>query len=66
MHVLEKAATDNDVASCFDLLEQRREMLLDMARSDALRDSLRAIDGRVRFLRFRNLSQVGHPAKSAQ
>lgn len=66
VHLLEMTASEHDVASYVNLLEQRRESLLAMARSEALGDTLRTIDGRVRLLRFRNLSQSGHLAKSAQ
>ena len=64
--LLEAAAEERNVALYVDLLEQRREMLLAMARSEALGDCLRTIDGRVRFLRSRNLSQIGYLAASAQ
>lgn len=65
VRLLEMAAAERDVASYVELLEQRREVLLAMARADALRDSLRTIDGRVRLLRFRNLSQVSYLDRSA-
>ncbi|MGH8967193.1 MAG: GntR family transcriptional regulator, partial [Actinomycetes bacterium] len=62
---LERAARDNDVPSYVRLLEQRREALLAMAASDGLRDALGVLGGRVRLLRFRNLSQPGRLSESA-
>ncbi|WP_028927928.1 GntR family transcriptional regulator, partial [Pseudonocardia acaciae] len=62
---LEQAAQDNDVPSYVRLLEQRREALLAMAASDGLRDALGVLGGRVRLLRFRNLSQPGRLSESA-
>ncbi len=62
---LERLARSNDVQEYVRALEERREALLAMARSDGLRDSFAVLDGRVRLLRFRNLSQPGRLTESA-
>ncbi|MFF4412900.1 GntR family transcriptional regulator [Streptosporangium sp. NPDC001559] len=62
---LERLAHSNDVQEYVRALEERREALLTMARSDGLRDSFAVLDGRVRLLRFRNLSQPGRLTESA-
>lgn len=49
-----------------EALENRRRQLLDMAGSDVIRDALAVIDGRVRLLRYRNLSQPGRLIRSAR
>lgn len=56
---LMRAADEHDVDEYVRLLEERRALLLDMAASDVLRALFAVIDGRVRFLRYRNLSQPG-------
>lgn len=61
---LEDAIQAGDIPRYVSLLEERREALLEMADSSALRDSLGILDGRVRLLRFRNLSQPGVLDKS--
>lgn len=58
------AATD-DVERYITCLEQCRSTLLSMADSPPLADILSVIDGRVRLLRFRNLSQPGQLRVSA-
>ncbi|WP_204070316.1 GntR family transcriptional regulator, partial [Sphaerisporangium krabiense] len=62
---LERLARSNNVQEYVRALEERREALLAMARSDGLRDSFAVLDGRVRLLRFRNLSQPGRLLESA-
>lgn len=62
---LDAAASSGDVATYVRLLEGRREALLDMAGSQPLRDTLAVLDGRVRLLRFRNLSQPGRLLESS-
>ncbi|MDF5753176.1 GntR family transcriptional regulator [Spongiactinospora sp. TRM90649] len=62
---LERLARANDVQGYVRALEERREALLAMAGSDGLRDSFAVLDGRVRLLRFRNLSQPGRLTVSA-
>lgn len=59
MTALRRMARSGDVEGYVDLLEERRQSLLDMARSAVLADELAVIDGRVRMLRHRNLSQPG-------
>lgn len=63
--LLDLAAADHDVARYVAHLEDRREALLEMAGSSPLRDCLSLIDGRVRLLRFRNLSRPEHLDHSA-
>ncbi|WP_203959481.1 GntR family transcriptional regulator, partial [Sphaerisporangium siamense] len=62
---LERLARSDNVQEYVRALEERREALLAMARSDGLRDSFAVLDGRVRLLRFRNLSQPGRLIESA-
>lgn len=57
---LSEAADADDVDTYVAHLEKRRALLLEMAESDALRSLLAVIDGRVRLLRYRNLSRPGH------
>jgi DNA-binding GntR family transcriptional regulator len=56
--LVEIAATA-DVERYIACLEDRRALLLEMADSPPLGETLSVIDGRVRLLRFRNLSQKG-------
>jgi DNA-binding GntR family transcriptional regulator len=62
--LVEIAKTD-DVEKYIVSLEERRAILLDMADSPPLGETLSVIDGRVRLLRFRNLSQRGQLSVSA-
>lgn len=62
--LVEVAKTD-DVEKYIVCLEERRAILLDMADSPPLGETLSVIDGRVRLLRFRNLSQHGQLSTSA-
>ncbi|OLF06926.1 hypothetical protein BLA60_29115 [Actinophytocola xinjiangensis] len=62
--LVEIAHTD-DVEKYIGCLEERRAILLDMAESAPLAETLSVIDGRVRLLRFRNLSQPGQLSISA-
>jgi len=62
--LVEIAKTD-DVEKYIVSLEERRAILLDMADSPPLAETLSVIDGRVRLLRFRNLSQRGQLGVSA-
>jgi GntR family transcriptional regulator, rspAB operon transcriptional repressor len=62
---LVEIARDNDVEKYIACLEERRANLLDMADSPPLAEILSVIDGRVRLLRFRNLSQHGQLDASA-
>lgn len=66
MQDLLHAAQADDVPRYVQLLELRRERLMEMAGSDVLRDLFAVIDGRVRLMRYRNLSQPGHLASSVQ
>jgi len=61
---LRAAAEDGDVGRYVTLLEDRRRALVHMARSQVLADLLSSIDGRVRLLRRKNLSQPGHLLRS--
>ncbi|WP_166353268.1 GntR family transcriptional regulator [Phytoactinopolyspora limicola] len=63
---LEEVARQGDVSGYVALLEARRDALVAMAGSEGLRDALGVLDGRVRLLRFRNLSQPGRLEESAQ
>ncbi len=54
-----------DVDKYVNLVEERRVLLLAMAESEVLREVFRAIDGRVRLLRYRNLAQPGRTNESA-
>lgn len=58
-------AATGDVSRYVELLEGRRAELLAMAGSSPLQATLSVIDGRVRLLRFRNLSQPGRLSRSA-
>jgi GntR family transcriptional regulator, rspAB operon transcriptional repressor len=58
-------AESNDVEKYIACLEERRANLLDMAGSPPLAEILSVIDGRVRLLRFRNLSQPRQLGASA-
>lgn len=62
--LLDVAAT-GDVEKYIARLEERRAVLLDMAASPPLAETLSVVDGRVRLLRFRNLSQDGQLGISA-
>lgn len=55
-----------DVDHYVELLERRRHALLEMAGSQVLLSVFSAIDGRVRLLRYRNLSQPGQLSVSAE
>lgn len=61
-----RAADEHDVDRYVHVLEERRALLLDMAASDVFRELFAVIDGRVRFLRYRNLSQPGRLRVSAE
>lgn len=61
---LAEAAQRGDVGEYVRLVEERRATLMSMARSSALSDEFSVIDGRVRLLRFQNLSQPGTLAAS--
>ena len=63
---LQAAAEAEDVDRYVELVEDRRRQLLDMAGSEALRDTFSVTDGRVRLLRYRNLSQPGRLSESAE
>lgn len=54
---LAELAASGDVAAYVDFVVERRQRLMEMARSSVLADVFRSIDGRVRLLRFRNLHQ---------
>lgn len=63
---LHAIAGRGDVEAYIQYLEECRGTLLDLAGSVPLSDILSVIDGRVRLLRFRNLSQPGRLAVSAE
>lgn len=63
---LDDAAAAGDVARYVGLLEDRRATILAMVGSSALQDGLSILNGRVRLLRFRNLSQPGQLGRSAR
>jgi DNA-binding GntR family transcriptional regulator len=63
---LDADAKAGDVAHYVSLLESRRARLLEMANSVALKDSLSVLEGRIRLLRFRNLSQPRQLERSAK
>lgn len=56
---LRVAAVDEDVTRYVELVEGRRLALMEMADSPVLESLFSVIDGRVRLLRHRNLSQPG-------
>jgi GntR family transcriptional regulator, rspAB operon transcriptional repressor len=62
---LMELASAGDVDAYVDLIEKRRRQLLEMSRSEVLREILQTIDGRVRLLRYRNLAQPGRMRRSA-
>jgi DNA-binding GntR family transcriptional regulator len=62
---LVELAESDDVDKYIDCLEERRAVLLEMAQSPPLAETLSVVDGRVRLLRFRNLSQKGQLGVSA-
>lgn len=62
---LVELAESGDVKKYIGCLEERRAILLDMADSKPLAETLSVIDGRVRLLRLRNLSQKGQLGVSA-
>ena len=59
-------ASEGDVDGYVNLIEERRRQLLAMSRSDVLREIFQTIDGRVRLLRYRNLTQPGRMLRSAR
>lgn len=61
-----RIAQRGDVREYVDLIEARRQAMLISARSAVLGDLLQAIEGRVRLLRHRNLSQPDRMRQSAQ
>ncbi|MEV4097917.1 GntR family transcriptional regulator, partial [Streptosporangium saharense] len=61
---LERAAEAEDIPTYVRMIEDRHEKMLTMAGSGGLRDALGVLDGRVRLLRFRSLSQPGSLAES--
>jgi DNA-binding GntR family transcriptional regulator len=61
---LERVAEAEDVPTYARMIEDRHEEMLTMAGSGGLRDALGVLDGRVRLLRFRDLSQPGRLAES--
>ncbi|MBB5625830.1 GntR family transcriptional regulator [Sphaerisporangium krabiense] len=61
---LERVAEAGDIPAYVRMIEERHEVMLTMAGSGGLRDALGVLDGRVRLLRFRNLSQPGSLAES--
>lgn len=62
---LAKTAKSGDAKQYIDQLERLRRHLSYLAQSPAADDVLAVIDGRVRLIRFRNLTQPGVPAVSA-
>jgi DNA-binding GntR family transcriptional regulator len=58
-------ASAGDVDAYVNLIEERRMLLLEMSRSEVLREIFQTIDGRVRLLRYRNLAQQGRMRRSA-
>lgn len=62
---LVEIAQSGDVERYINCLEERRAILLGMADSAPLAETLSVIDGRVRLLRFRNLSQRNQLTVSA-
>jgi GntR family transcriptional regulator, rspAB operon transcriptional repressor len=58
-------ARDQRLDDYVRVVEERRQLLLDAARSDALISIFQAIDGRVRLLRYRNLAQQDRMTRSA-
>ncbi len=62
---LEAAATAGDVDAYVTQLEQCRALLVEMAGSPPAAETLSVVDGRVRLLRFKNLSQPGQLTVSA-
>lgn len=65
VELLRAAADAGDVERYVELVEQRRQLLLRMAASPVLDALFSVIDGRVRLLRYRNLSQPGRLVVSA-
>jgi DNA-binding GntR family transcriptional regulator len=63
---LRTVADSGDVQRYIDQLEQCRAELLRLGRSAPMTDVVGAIDGRVRLLRFRNLSRLGLLTQSAE
>jgi DNA-binding GntR family transcriptional regulator len=63
---LEQIAHEDDIERYVACLEQCRASLMAMADSPPVVDILSVIDGRVRLLRLRNLSQPGQLVVSAQ
>lgn len=63
---LKVVADAGDVDHYIDQLEQCRAELLRLARSAPMADIIGSIDGRVRLMRFRDLSQVRLLAQSAE
>lgn len=61
---LAEAAQRGDVGEYVRLVEERRATLMSMARSSVIADNFSVMDGRVRLLRFQNLSQPGTLATS--
>ncbi|MQA79273.1 MAG: FCD domain-containing protein [Streptosporangiales bacterium] len=55
-----------DVEQYVEHLQDCRRLLIRLAGSDALTDMNDVVDGRVRLLRFRNLSQAGELGRSAR
>jgi DNA-binding GntR family transcriptional regulator len=62
---LPELAEDGDVRAYIEHLERCRTVLMSLAASPPAVDALSVIDGRVRLLRFRNLSQEGQLRVSA-
>jgi GntR family transcriptional regulator, rspAB operon transcriptional repressor len=62
---LEAIAHRGDVDAYVGQLERCREVLVEMAASPPAAETLSVVDGRVRLLRFKNLSQPGQLTVSA-
>ena len=63
---LVEAAEERDIDRYISLLEERRDTMFALADSQPIRDAFSLLDGRVRLLRFRNLSEPSHLEKSAR
>lgn len=63
---LAEIAAAGDAQQYIEHLEQLRRHLSRLAESSAADDMLAVVDGRVRLIRFRNLTQTGVPAVSAE
>ena len=63
---LREAAEAQDLPRYIAKLEERRDELFVMADSTPMKDAFSLLEGRVRLLRFKNLSEATHLAASAE